>query len=284
MARPRHWIKLWVAWLTTPAHFELSEGAFGLGPLLLLLATWDGEYNSGGWLLAEDGSPMSERAMARATHRGSIRRLLQQLCELERCGTLKRREDGAYGFPKFGRWQETEAAKRMRTKRERLPNSSANGSGNSSTQTLDEESQVSSKPGRDKPAKQPDPHHQDTDRVLAALHDARCSVKPGLTRLRKRDHIRARLADGATVDQLLAVIAYAADECRRKPESLQWLDAVTPFRPKNWESRLARAEAWQSRAPAGPVLDLTVADLDRRRAEAEAWDAANGRGGTSDAG
>lgn len=114
MSRPRHWIKLWVAYLTTPAHLDLSEGAFGLGPLLLLLATWDGEYDSGGWLLAEDGSPMTARSLARATHRDSIARLNSQLAELLKCGTLSRREDGALGFPKFGRWQETTSAKRTR--------------------------------------------------------------------------------------------------------------------------------------------------------------------------
>lgn len=25
--RPKHWVKLWVSWLTSPAHLELSGGA-----------------------------------------------------------------------------------------------------------------------------------------------------------------------------------------------------------------------------------------------------------------
>lgn len=117
MNKPRHWIKLWISWLTTPAHAELSGGAFGLGPLLLLLATWDGEYGSGGWLVAADGAPLSPEALCRLTHRKSVAALNGELAELERCGTLHRRVDGAWGFPRFGHWQETAAAKRMRVHR-----------------------------------------------------------------------------------------------------------------------------------------------------------------------
>ena len=116
-SRPRNWIKLWVSWLTTPAHLDLSEGAFGLGPLLLLLCTWDGTYEGGGWLLAEDGTPLTATSLMRATHRGSIGRLNSQLAELFKCGTLKRREDGAIGFPKFGRWQESKSARSNRKAR-----------------------------------------------------------------------------------------------------------------------------------------------------------------------
>lgn len=132
--RPKHWIKLWVSWLTTPAHLELSEGAFGLGPLLLLLATWDGEYDSGGWLLGEDGSPMSREAMARATHRDR-KRLDAHLAELVRCKTLAIREDGALGFPRFGHWQETASA--TRTRRYRSRHSDAACDVNSDAQTGD---------------------------------------------------------------------------------------------------------------------------------------------------
>lgn len=286
MTRPRHWIKLWVAWLTTPAHFELSEGAFGLGPLLLLLCTWDGEYASGGWLLAEDGSPMSRPALQRATHRSSLARLDSQIAELVKCGTLKKREDGAFGFPKFGQWQETKAAKRMRTKREREREQFAHGDG----QTEDDRRQtfsslrsdqhashagqpsVAKRAARSKPKAIDDPHRDATTQVLRSLNETRASIAPDLTPLRKRDHIRARLADGATVEQLLAVIAFAADECRRKPEALRWLDAVTPFRPKNWESRLARAQAWQATTRTSPRLDVDHDALERRRREAEAFD------------
>lgn len=115
--RPKHWVKLWVSWLTTPAHLELSGGALGLGPLLILIATWDGEYASGGWLLAEDGTPMSRDAMARAVHLTRAH-LDRYIGELLRCRTLTIREsDGAVGFAKFGRWQETASASRMRKQR-----------------------------------------------------------------------------------------------------------------------------------------------------------------------
>lgn len=118
-SRPRNWIKLWVSWLTTPAHAELSGGAFGLGPLLLLLSTWDGEYDGGGWLVAPDGAPLSAEALCRLTHRKSIAALNGELSELERCGTLHRRADGALGFPKFGHWQESGVAAAERKREEK---------------------------------------------------------------------------------------------------------------------------------------------------------------------
>lgn len=128
--RTRHWVKLWVSWLTTPAHIDLSEGALGLGPLLLVLARWDGDYHSGGWLLADDGSPIGRDALARATHR-TRQRLDAQLAELVRCGTLTTREDGAVGFRHYGRWQETSQAKRTRRYRDRHSDAERDG------QTLD---------------------------------------------------------------------------------------------------------------------------------------------------
>lgn len=126
-SRPKHWVKLWVSWLTTPAHIELSEGAIGLGPLLMLLATWDGDYNGGGWLLSESGTPLSVDAIARATRR-TREAIESQIAELILCKTLTRREDGALGFPKFGHWQETRNASYMRTVRADIQAASKTGS------------------------------------------------------------------------------------------------------------------------------------------------------------
>ncbi|MGL5912264.1 MAG: hypothetical protein ACRCZP_19825 [Phycicoccus sp.] len=139
--RPKHWIKLWVSWLTTPAHLELSGGALGLGPLLLLLATWDGEYDSGGWLLGEGGRPMSRDAIARAVHLTRTH-LDRYLSELMACNTLTFREsDGAIGFAKFGRWQETRNAKYNRTARKDA-HASAHGVQASEQQTVDDRRQT----------------------------------------------------------------------------------------------------------------------------------------------
>lgn len=147
MGRPRHWIKLWVSWLDSKAHLELSEGAFGLGPLLLLLASWDGEYESGGWLLNQAGAPMSRDALARATHR-TVARLDSQLAELVACETLSTREDGALGFANYGHWQETAQAKRTRNYRHKSRHSdggsNASGDGGCDAQTEDGRRQSSS--------------------------------------------------------------------------------------------------------------------------------------------
>lgn len=245
MKRPRHWIKLWVAWLDNPAHRDLSEGAFGLGPLLLLMCTWDGTYQGGGWLLAEDGSPMTSMALMRETHRDSRGRLNAQLAELIKCKTMVQREDGAFGFPNYGKWQETKAAERMRLKREREREQFANSSTQRSHQTTDDRDSLRESPPTPTVESKPeDPLAPATKRVLAHLNSALVRLgEPG--KMSGKRFIRARLADGADEADLCLEIDRREDECRTNKASLAYLNTVTPFRPEAWEANLARARAWK---------------------------------------
>jgi hypothetical protein len=258
--RPKHWIKLWVSWLTTPAHFDLSEGAFGLGPLLLLLATWDGTHEGGGWLLTEDGAPMSESTMARATHR-TVARLRSQIDELVKCKTLSVREDGARGFANFGHWQETKDAKRMRVGRANKPaNSSEEGSPlvqprrltadadadadadsslRSSTPTPPPEGPASTppfaldaKPTKPGKAKKPKPQPDERiEQVLAAI-DAereRAGLPPLTASQRTATTIAGAFGRGATLERVLAVVGAFGDEVAKGAVGRDVLNATTMF-------------------------------------------------------
>lgn len=290
--RAKHWIKLWVSWLTTPAHLELSEGAFGLGPLLLLLATWDGEYDSGGWLLAEDGSPMSREAMARATHR-ERKRLDSQLSELVRCKTLSIRDDGALGFPHFGHWQETRNAKYNRTARKAAHGDAHDGAHSVQDrghprvqQTVDgrrETTELATQAtpptpasgGRKARRKKPDTS-PDVAAVLDAIDAARADV--GLPPLspsqRDPTTIAARLAKGATFHECLAVVAAFRRLAQREPDKRSVLNASTPFtgpsgtRPGGWAwgmGMVEQARPGGGQAPQRRTLP-TAAEIQARRA------------------
>lgn len=120
----RVWVKLWDSWLKSHSHAELSSGALGLGPLLMLLAVWDGEHDSGGWLVNASGKSLSPDALARLTHRSSDE-LIDQIQELIECKTMARRDDGVVGFPCYGHWQETSQAARNRKYRGKVASDSA---------------------------------------------------------------------------------------------------------------------------------------------------------------
>lgn len=275
----RLYFKMWHSWWTSESHEGLEEDPLAIGPVLMSFCRWN-PGDDYGWAVTEKGNPVSCSALARRARwkgRTAGERVAAALRELERVGTAELRSDGAWGLPKFGRWQESADAARKRKVRGQSGKSvGQSGECPPNVPALVEgegEEQHASHVGRPKSAKRArpdDPFTEATTTVLRALNDARASIASGLTPLRKRDHIRARLAEGATIEQLLAVIAFAADECRRDPAKLQWLDAVTPFRPKNWESRLARAQAWQatfSRHSQGQRFDATPDQLHRERQE-----------------
>jgi hypothetical protein len=239
--RPKHWVKLWVSWLTSPAHLELSGAALGLGPLLLLLATWDGEYESGGWLLGADGKPYDRKALARATHRRDRKELDAQLTELVRCGTLTIRSDGALGFAGFGRWQETKDAKRMRVKRANdEPNGTANSSSQSSRdvqprrETVDADGEFSLRSNTPTPrsGKRSKPElNPDDIAVLDALDEARVrqGLDPMSAEARTTGTIAKRRKLGATQPQLLEQVAVFERLAERDPSKRTLLCATTPF-------------------------------------------------------
>ena len=89
----------------------------------------------------------------------------------------------------------------------------------------------------------PDPLTELTHGLLEELNDARGSVIEGSRRLRPVEdnlkHIRARLEEGCTVEEIRHVIAVRAAEVKAKPSSGEWFNAITPFRPENFQRTLA---------------------------------------------
>ncbi len=278
--RARHWIKLWVAWLTTPAHVELSGGALGLGPLLLLLATWDGEYDSGGWLLAEDGSPISREALARATHR-TRQQLDRELAELVKCRTLTVRDDGAVGFARYGHWQETSQATRTRRYRERHRDAPCDARGDGDVraqfvicdaQTEDGRREINKPPltppaegesaapaTPSKPKRQRKPPAKLPLEVVVVLdrideHRLRLGLRPLWPSQRVATHIAARLREGVPLDVLCHAVDARAADVEAHPEHARWFDATSPFtgpsasgRPGGWSVSCSLLEDWSRR-------------------------------------
>jgi len=76
-------------------------------------------------------------------------------------------------------------------------------------------------------------HEADARTVLAALSEARIRSIPGAQPLTPTagnlKNIASRLADGATLDQCLHVIAVREASTRSDPTQAQWFDPVTPF-------------------------------------------------------
>lgn len=97
------------------------------------------------------------------------------------------------------------------------------------------------------------------DGLLEELSEARMRVRPSSMPLKptaaNRKYIAARLDDGYAPDDIRHVIAVCEAECRRyrgpdDRDPFQWFDAISPFRPDNFERKRARA------APAATVTPL----------------------------
>ena len=107
----------------------------------------------------------------------------------------------------------------------------------------------------------------DEQRVLGAVNDAaRAKFTAATPELRG-----AILRSG--VDACLLVVAHLAGDPKWQPggEMAQYLDPITPFRPKAWETRLAKARAWSTTGRAHDPVERTNELLDRlKRDKAEA--------------
>ncbi len=120
----RSWVKVHETWWTSPSHAFLSPFAKLLGPFLFWVADGDDwrEHEDGeAALLSGAGKPLGAKELARMMGGADAVQVQEALDELETAGTLRRREDGAWCFPKFGRWQETPSAARKRKAKDRAP-------------------------------------------------------------------------------------------------------------------------------------------------------------------
>lgn len=100
--------------------------------------------------------------------------------------------------------------------------------------------------------------------VLDGLNAARLRLRPSSRVIRPSytslGGIAARLASGRTLEDCLHVVAVGEAECGRKSSSFDWFDAVTPWRPENFEKRAAMDPG--AHAVAG-VMDSASAEKGR---------------------
>jgi hypothetical protein len=115
----RLYFKLWIGWYTCESHVDLSGDALHIGPVLMsfCIRRWVPGVDLA-YAVNEKGAPVSVAAIARRA-KWTSKRTADALGELESVGTCVIRSDGAWGFSKFGRWQESASAAKMRKCRQR---------------------------------------------------------------------------------------------------------------------------------------------------------------------
>lgn len=100
----------------------------------------------------------------------------------------------------------------------------------------------------------------EAENVLAAISQARKQVNPKARELQPSytslSLIAARLDEGRSSLDCLHVVDVCLDESRRDKKSYEFFDSITPFRPENFERKLARTVNGQSAPKAkGPAFD-----------------------------
>jgi len=115
--------------------------------------------------------------------------------------------------------------------------------------------------------------------LLEELSAAIQRVRPGARVLRpipgNVEHIAARLADGATAEEVRHVIAVCEAESRHNPTSLQYFNPVSPFRRDNFARHLARTleDAAKPDRARGAWRDPTVGSNTGQHTPEQEWDA-----------
>jgi hypothetical protein len=78
--------------------------------------------------------------------------------------------------------------------------------------------------------------------IWDAMNALRTEAIPGSRRLPltkdRRRAVRARLKDGYTREDCLAVVQHFADRARKHPDQAQWFNGSTPWRPENFARAL----------------------------------------------
>ena len=112
MADRRQWVKLWATWYTTASHLGVGAMALHVGAVLMTCVQWaPGEDEA--WAELDTGAPLPVEAIAMRCQ-ATAREVAKALADLQLRGTVAQRADGAWGFRRFGRWQETPDAARKR--------------------------------------------------------------------------------------------------------------------------------------------------------------------------
>lgn len=286
------WIKLWgrYAESATLAGMDPAHRWVGVCLMLLVRTASDTRGAQTTWAEHPNGEPMSIEHIADYAH------VQVKLCKAALVDFLRRdfiavREDGAFGLPKFWKYQETADAKRKRDgkvggksggdsvqeergessslREESPPTPSKKTRPAKSEPTLGEAS-VANGEATASPAK-PDPLKAAAARVLARLSALRIDLNPTRNRPLKPTQtnlaeIVGRLREGEPESDLLLVVEHEADKVRRGGDE-GWFNPSTPFRRCNWPTRLAQAQA-ASKPARAQRLDLSADDIAARRDEA----------------
>lgn len=295
------WIKLYGDYTSTPSHVHLDANALWVGVVIMQLirAGCDSRGDREPWALLPDGSPVGVGAIA---HRARLYPQIVKKClaALVAAKSFAMREDGAYGMPKFwkkqeSRWAEGKRGKAMGKVTNESPGQSPVPLAKSSDSSLRSE-QIPPTPSKKtasrksaptpvgasvadgEPTATPDPEspcRAAAKRILARLSDARLELVANARALKPTDTnlalILARLNEGEPEEDLALVVDAEADSVRRGSDS-HWLNPQTPFRPGNWPTRLAGAQAWKSpRRPkiveGGQRFDTSPEQAHREREE-----------------
>jgi hypothetical protein len=113
MAERLYW-KMWRTWWTGESHVDATDDELSIGPCLMSFIRWE-PGDDYGWAVNEKGRPVTTGAIARRA-RWDSERTARALSGLVDHGTIELRSDGAWGFPKWGPWQESADAARKRKK------------------------------------------------------------------------------------------------------------------------------------------------------------------------
>lgn len=304
MADRRQWVKLWATWYTSASHLGVGAMALHVGAVLMTCVQW-APGDDAAWAELDTGKPLPVEAIAHRCQ-ASAKDVAKALADLELRGTVSQRSDGAWGFLRFGRWQETpDAARKRRGKSTDVPRTSA---GKSAKFPREEEAEeeadaelatlvpptpasggVTVTGGKAKtPRARKPPRQLDLRAVPVLEHVDACRQELGLRPLpaseRTDRQILARLDEGVTVDLLLAALDARLELARQDPSDGQWLNATSPFTgpgtrgPGGWHvsmralDRVASGTGLRPSGPAwiGPRIPHVDEVLAQREADAKA--------------
>jgi hypothetical protein len=269
----RFYFKMWHSWWTTESHEDLEEDPIAIGPVLMSFCRWS-PGDDCGWAVTEKGTPVTCNALARRARWKGPRageRVAAALRKLEEVGTADLRSDGAWGLPKFGRFQESAEAAKKRKQRDKSGTTASDVPKVSPDcpALVEVESEVKS-PVVPKGTRSPD---LIVDHVLAAMRGASAELggrgprdNPANRKLIARISTEVR----ATPEDWTHVIQAQLHSVRGEPKNHKYLTLSTLCVPTNF---LRLLDAPLPRVTGVATDDTTAADLraerDARRVQVE---------------
>ncbi len=266
----RRWVKLWRDWFTSTSHRKVGPEPLLVGVALMTFVRWEPGQDDA-WAVYEGGDPVSIDVIAELAQVGP-KRCDAALKILAGRGTVARREDGAWGFPKFGRWQETARAAQLRRAAKTSPKSDAKTSHTFSREGEAEgEGEVKTEPSVPSPTCQLDEikpgNWNATARRIWEAHEAmrvrhgigrhrgfvpsaRETGTPAIRRLVEHVRKREQCDEEAAIGHVLAKLERGCQDCAAGRIDRAWVNGPTAWRTSSYDA------ATDSAAKPAPKLDL----------------------------